>query len=179
MPDSPDAKPLAASSGRFLFFWGPGEHCSWAPYIVACCLMRSFRSLRAQIERLLKRSSACREYVHTVQFLVCPQGCEWVSKTHSLVVSSLIAATKSTVGLAARCAFNFLTVPCGVTPAIGELRRHCQTIFKMVPAEEVALSNCKSLDFGCCQLIEQRSSLPIDCDVIFLHGILNCSWQLS
>ena len=52
------------------------------------------------------------------------------------------------------------------TPAIGELRRHCQTNFKMVPVEKVVLSNCKNLNFGCCQLVEQWSSSPRDCDVI-------------
>ena len=52
------------------------------------------------------------------------------------------------------------------TPAIREFRRHCQTIFKMVPVEKVVLSNCKSLNFGCCQLVEQWSLSPIDCDVI-------------
>ena len=41
------------------------------------------------------------------------------SKDLYTILSSLIAATKLIVGLAAQSVFSFLTVPCGVPPQLG------------------------------------------------------------
>ena len=136
--------------------------------------------LRAHVQRLLRKPSACREYVHMVEFLVCPQSCECVAKSYNLVVSSLIAATKVNVGVAAQCVFNFLTLPCGSHPDMGSC---AVTVRQFLRWYLWRKSHCQIAKFSILMLPagEQWSSLPIDCGVIFFygHGILDCSWQMS